>query len=59
MRRMHNQPHPGAVLREYLGGISITVACEASAVIWACFIWASGRTIYTYNVFKERSCTRR
>lgn len=24
--RMHNPPHPGEVLRDYLGGVSITVA---------------------------------
>jgi plasmid maintenance system antidote protein VapI len=26
MTRMHNPPHPGEVLREYLGGITITTA---------------------------------
>ena len=26
MTRMHNPPHPGEVLREYLGDMSVTVA---------------------------------
>jgi addiction module HigA family antidote len=26
MTRMHNPPHPGEVLREYLGDVSVTVA---------------------------------
>jgi addiction module HigA family antidote len=26
MTRMHNPPHPGEVLREYLGGITVTEA---------------------------------
>ncbi len=24
MTRMHNPPHPGAVLRQYLGGVTVT-----------------------------------
>ncbi len=26
MTRMHNPPHPGEILREYLGGIPVTQA---------------------------------
>ena len=26
MTRMHNPPHPGEILREYLGGITVTQA---------------------------------
>ena len=26
--RMHNPPHPGEVLRDYLGGVSITDAAK-------------------------------
>lgn len=28
MTRMHNPPHPGEVIREYLGDVSITDAAE-------------------------------
>jgi addiction module HigA family antidote len=30
--RMHNPPHPGGVLRDYLGGVSITDAAKHLAV---------------------------
>ena len=32
MTRMHNPPHPGEVLREYLGDISITDAAKALGI---------------------------
>ncbi|TKI07654.1 HigA family addiction module antitoxin [Martelella alba] len=32
MTRMHNPAHPGAVLREYLGDISVTEAAQALGV---------------------------
>jgi antitoxin HigA-1 len=32
MNRMHNPPHPGEVLREYLGDISITEAAAQLGV---------------------------
>ncbi|NDL65904.1 HigA family addiction module antitoxin [Acerihabitans arboris] len=32
MTRMHNPAHPGAVLREYLGDISVTEAAKALGV---------------------------
>ncbi len=32
MTRMHNPPHPGEVLREYLGDITVTDAAEKLGV---------------------------
>ena len=32
MTRMHNPPHPGDVLREYLGGITVTEAAAQLGV---------------------------
>jgi addiction module HigA family antidote len=32
MTRMHNPPHPGEVLREYLGGVTITNAAKQLGV---------------------------
>ncbi len=32
MTRMHNPAHPGAVLREYLGDISVTEAAQALGI---------------------------
>lgn len=32
MTRMHNPPHPGEVLREYLGGINVTDAAKKLGV---------------------------
>lgn len=32
MTRMHNPPHPGEVLREYLGDVTVTAAAEKLGV---------------------------
>lgn len=32
MTRMHNPPHPGEVLREYLGDVTVTKAAELLGV---------------------------
>jgi addiction module HigA family antidote len=32
MVRMHNPPHPGAVIREYLGEVTVTDAAERMGV---------------------------
>ena len=32
MTRMHNPPHPGEVLREYLGGVTVTDAARCLGV---------------------------